>query len=579
MGLFFIGGLWLILKMLQKKSPKNLMPWAYLTYLVFCGLALYMVGYRIGVVDIRFLPFFQFFLIVGGALLFSFLPADAKAGTVLACLVLISTCLWVDSRETFIGDWIKSNYAGFERKPLWQSFSRINEYLKGTPQDPRVVYEHSMLNEGAGTVRAFENLPLFSGRSTLEGVYIQASLTVPFIFYIQSEISQKPSTPIPDYCYSRFDLIRGAGHLRLFNVRDIIAVEPETKKALKKSPLYQFQFGAGPFEVYKLLTNTNRYVEPVRNRPVLISRGDWRRIFYKWFRLGDLSIPMVYKENPAEKDLSRLSPVKEIDVQNLPGTPLENSVPLKETIKEDEILIDGAAIGKPLLIKISYHPDWQVEGADEIYLASPGFMLIYPAASHVRLFYGKTWPDYAGTSLTLLAVLTLLIFRFCGLRTLRRHLTIWFDRIAVKAAVITGFLFLAVSVYYFLSVSREYPVLSYNQGIRHFTNGEFQEARENFKDVLIRFPQTLVVDQAAFHYAICFYREKKWDEAIKAFKDLLEAYPDSGRAAETRYHLGLCYLHSGRTAEARAEFRQTIEQFPDATWAGFARDRLKEMAK
>ena len=170
-------------------------------------------------------------------------------------------------------------------------------------------------------------------------------MTVPFIFYIQSEISQKPSTPIPDYCYSRFDLIRGAGHLRLFNVRDIIAVEPETKKALKKSPLYQFQFGAGPFEVYKLLTNTNRYVEPVRNRPVLISRGDWRRIFYKWFRLGDLSIPMVYKEDPAEKDLSRLSPVKEIDVQNLPGTPLENSVPLKETIKEDEILIDGAAIG------------------------------------------------------------------------------------------------------------------------------------------------------------------------------------------------------------------------------------------
>ena len=301
LGLFFIGGLWLILKMPQKKSPKNLMPWAYLTYLVFCGLALYMVGYRIGVVDIRFLPFFQFFLIVGGALLFSFLPADAKAGTVLAYLVLISTCLWVDSRETFIGDWIKSNYAGFERKPLWQSFSRINEYLKGTPQDPRVVYEHSMLNEGAGTVRAFENLPLFSGRSTLEGVYIQASVTVPFIFYIQSEISQKPSTPIPDYCYSRFDLIRGAGHLRLFNVRDIIAVEPETKKALKKSPLYQFQFGAGPFEVYKLLTNTNRYVEPVRNRPVLISRGDWRRIFYKWFRLGISPYPWFTKKIPRRK--------------------------------------------------------------------------------------------------------------------------------------------------------------------------------------------------------------------------------------------------------------------------------------
>ena len=63
-----------------------------------------------------------------------------------------------------------------------------------------------MRHQGAGTVRAFENLPLFSGRSTLEGVYIQGSLSVPFIFYLQSEISQQPSTPIPDYNYSRFNL-------------------------------------------------------------------------------------------------------------------------------------------------------------------------------------------------------------------------------------------------------------------------------------------------------------------------------------------------------------------------------------
>ena len=578
-GLSLFGGLWFIVKNVRMPHTINPMPWVYIAYLVLCGLALYLIGYRIGVVDIRFLPFFQFFFIVGGALLFSLLPADTKAGTVLACLVLVSTCLWVDSRETFIGDWIKSNYAGFEKKRLWKPFSEVNEYLKGTPQDPRVVYEHSMLHEGAGTVRAFENLPLFSGRSTLEGVYIQASLPVPFIFYIQSEISQKPSTPIPDYCYSRFDPDKGSEHLRLFNVRDIVVVEPETKGALKRSPLYQFQFGAGPYEVYKLLTNTNRYVEPVRNRPVLISKGDWRRIFYKWFRLGDLSIPMVYKENPEEKDGNRFSPIKEIDVRNLPKTPLENTVPLKETIKEDEILIDGAAIGKPLLIKISFHPNWHVEGADEIYLASPGFMLIYPAASRVRLFYGKTWPDYVGTALTFLAVFILLIFRFCRLEHLREHLTFWFDRVVVKAVLVTGFLFLAISVYYFVSVSREYPVLSYNDGIRHFTNGEFQKARENFKDVLARFPQTLVVDQAAFHYAISFYKEEKWDEAIKAFKDLLETYPDSGRAAETRYHLGLCYLHSGKTAEARSEFQRTIEQFPNATWAGFARDRLKEMAK
>ncbi len=575
-GLFLLGSFWVIVRKLRSPPKVDLMQWSYLIFMVLCGLGLYMAGYRIGVVDIRFLPFFQFFLVIGGAMLFSLIPTDLKAGIVLAGLVLISTCLWVDNRETFIGDWIKSNYAGFENKRLWGPFSQVNAYLKGTPQDPRVAYEHSMLHEGAGTVRAFENIPLFSGRSTLEGVYIQASLPVPFIFYIQSEISQKASMPIPDYCYSRFDLIRGSEHLRLFNVRDIVAVEPETKKALKRSPYYQSRFRAGPYEVYELLTNPNRYVEPVRNIPMLITKGGWRRVFYKWFRLGDLTIPIVYKENPQEKDRDRFHPMESFDETKLPKTPIETTVPLKETIREEEILIDGAEIGKPLLIKISFHPNWQVEGAKEIYLVSPGFMLIYPDAPQIRLYYGKTWPDYVGAASTCLIIFILLVFRFCRLQNLRKYLTIWFDKVVVKTVLITGTLFLIATTYYFLNVSREYPVLSYNKGIQHFTDDNLEKAREHFRDVLMRFPQTLVVDQAAFHYAICFYKEKEWDEAIGAFKSLLDTYPDSGRAAETRYHLGLCYLHSGRIAKAREEFARTIEQFPEGIWSGFARDRLKE---
>jgi hypothetical protein len=41
-----------------------------------------------------------------------------------------------------------------------------------------------------------------------------------------------------------------------------------------------------------------------------------------------------------------------------------------------------------------------VEGADEIYLVSPAFMLIYPSSSTVRLYYGRTLPDFVGALLT-----------------------------------------------------------------------------------------------------------------------------------------------------------------------------------
>ena len=136
---------------------------------------------------------------------------DSRAAAVLlAGAVLLSTVLWMDGRETFIRSWIGSNYRGLEDKPLWPEYKAVNDFLKGDWNDPRVQYEHSTINQGAGTVRAFENLPLFSGRSTLECVYIQASVPAPFIFYIQSETCQHPSTPIPEVCFSRFDLERGA---------------------------------------------------------------------------------------------------------------------------------------------------------------------------------------------------------------------------------------------------------------------------------------------------------------------------------------------------------------------------------
>ena len=127
-------------------------------------------------------------------------------------------------------------------------------------QDPRVVYEHSQIHDNAGSVRAFESLPLFSGRSTLEGVYIQASLNSPFIYYIQSEISQFPSTPIPDYNYSRFNLKRGIEHLNVFNVRDFIVAEIKTHEAARENPLLNFRESFGPYDVYESTVAPNRYV-------------------------------------------------------------------------------------------------------------------------------------------------------------------------------------------------------------------------------------------------------------------------------------------------------------------------------
>ena len=576
-GLAISGVVWALIKKIRPPHSIAMKPWAYLWFSAFCGVALYWTGYKIGVVDIRFLPFLQFFLVVAGAMVFCSISSHKKVSVLLALMALTLTFLWVDERETFIRNWIRSNYMGFENRRLWEPFISVNRFLKGTPGDPRVVYEHSMIHQGAGSVRAFESLPLFSGRSTLEGVYIQGSLSVPFIFYLQSEVSQKASTPIPDYNYSRFNLQRGVDHLRLFNVRELIVAEAETKKAIKGFPGFQFRYRAGPYEIYELETGSKRYVEPLKYKPVLVTKGDWRRLFYKWFRLGDLAVPIVFKNEVKDGDNLRFHIMETPDVRRLPKEPVAGDGTFKETVKEEEIVIEGATPGNPLLIKVSYHPNWKVEGADRVYLVSPAFMLIYPESSRVRLYFGRTWPDYAGAIMTALAILYILLLSVTDLSSAQNRVSRWFDRYCLKGVLIFMGVACLAGGFYLVRHSPEFPVLSYNKGIQFFTKEDFSTARHYFKEVLKRFPQTLIVDQAAYHYAMCYFREKKWDDTVRALESLLEDYPETGRAGEAIYHKGLCYMKMGKIRQARECFLNTVHEFPDEVWARFAKDRLKEI--
>jgi len=573
------GTLWMFFPKKERYRYSNRMsqPSGYVWFLCFSGLFLYFAGYRLGLVDIRFLPFFQFFLVIGGAFIWKRVSISNNRKILAALLILLLTCLWVDSRETLSRNWARYNFAGFETKPLWEPFNAVNQFLKGGIKDARVMYEHSIRNQGAGTVRAFENLPLFSGRSTLEGVYIQGSLSVPFIFYLQSEMSQKPSTPIPDYNYSRFNLVKAHEHLNLFNVGEVILVEPETIKAAAKSLLFDFIYRAGPFEIYRVNGNSGKYVEPVIQKPVMAPTKDWRKRSYKWFRLGDLSVPLVFKDTPDQKDHSRFQFPKTLDMKALPKSPLEPPGRIREIIKQGEIVIENASPGKPLLIKISYHPNWKVEGADQIYLVSPAFMLIYPQKTTVRLHYGRSWPDYLGGFLSVTALLALMLSPWAA--PFGHWFSKNFDRYAYRP-VCAGLVTAAFLASFFLiRLAPQSPVLPYNHGIKAFTEENYNAARHDFQQVMEKFPQTILVDQAAYHYALCYYREKNWEQTLYWLEWLLESYPETPRASEALYHSGLCCLNQKKPGPARAWFQKTIDQFPKSSWAGFAKERLQEMSQ
>ncbi|MDI6615561.1 MAG: 6-pyruvoyl-tetrahydropterin synthase-related protein, partial [Syntrophaceae bacterium] len=406
-------------------------PAALCAYVILLCWACYLIAPRIGVVDIRFLPFMQVFLMLAGAMGLGVLTERLKQKWVVPLILLMGVLPFVSHLEKKASVWIPWNYNGFETKGLWPAFREVNRYLEGSVGDPRVVYEHSPLHNEAGTTRAFESLPFFSGRSTLEGLYMQSSISSPFVFYIQSEISKESSRPLPQYRYSPVNLATGVEHLKLFNVRDYIVVSPELREKIEKFPEFTLKKGIPPYFIYELTTNGNRYVVPLEFDPVRYDGDDWKESFFEWFRTygENKGVHLVFDPGTGAGGsrftaaVSSFPPVSRAartgggrTEKALPRIPAGRNCSVTEDVRNEEILIRTSDPGVPLLIKVSYHPNWKVEGADGIYLASPSFMLIYPNRTDVRLYYGKTVWDYAGYAATGAGIVIVLVTGWAGIR-------------------------------------------------------------------------------------------------------------------------------------------------------------------
>jgi len=589
-----IGSLMILTKKMRTKQgvQRETSPLRYFCFIIFVAVSFYLIAYNINVVDIRFLPYVQFFLLLLGAMGIGFMTKPIKARFIIAPLLALLTVLWVNEHVTYIPKWIEWDYSGFESKRLWPQFRAVNEYLKGSSQDPRVVYEHDLKHRAAGSVRAFESLPLFAGRSTLEGLYIQSSITSPFIFYLQSEISPRPSCPLSTYNYSRLNVKRGLEHLRLFNVSHFIAVTDDVRKELEKSPDAIRERDYAPYTIYRLRKNPDRYVSLLHNKPTLLITKDWRRSAFEWFRKGDLTSHIVFKDKHEPSDVIHFKTiVKDRLPEKLIPIPEKPALgPIKEIIGPEEIIIETANIDRPHLIRVSYHPNWHVEGADRIYLVSPSFMLIYPTQEKVRLYFGRSFPNYLGIGLTLLGLIIILGSLKPVQHLIPRKFSSWFGDASFQiqlphfqyknlllrvmgGGILTGLVLIILLDYH------NDATTIYNKGMDYYKKEDYKKARAYFAKGMKKFPLSPIIDQTAFHFANTYFKKNDWQNALNAFNEMIARYPESRKLPEVLYHIGICHLRLHRPEKATQVFKKIIDNFPGDRWAGYSNERLEELGQ
>lgn len=575
-------------------------PLAHIWAATLIGGSFYFVANAFHVVDIRFLPFFQLGLCLCAAAGLGYVLASLPTPEIWPVVGALVIVPFAQSYVTFIPSWIRWNYSGFEAKGPWAAFHAVNEKVRGTYRDPRVVYEHAADHEAVGTVRAFENLPYFSGRSTLEGLYMQSSPTAPFVFYLQSEISRTGSCPFPEWGCGALNLARGVRHLRMMNVSQYIVRSAQVKALAAAEPGLEREAVIPPYEVYRVRDNDPRYAIPLTATPVLVETDRWKDVSYRWFKTAgpDDVVPVfVPKAEPGDAEL--FAGVTSALPATTPRKPLEPVPGMTEEMGTDRITIRGARPGHPVLIRISYHPRWKALTGEKVWLAGPSFMLVFPRGETVELVFGSGPPLTLGYTFTTIGWLLFLgavlpIRRRLGaiavelgrgigdvppLRPLVR-----FVRAGANLPATTRYAILAAGVAAYAGVMMVLAVgvrtsdesTLYLRGQAFYGAGKLNEALPFFEDVQRAAPLSMNAIHSAYFESIIHFRNGDFRRALERFESLLERFPEAPSAPEALYHVGICRARLGDPAGAKTAWEQTRERYPTTAWAKHAGDRLAE---
>ncbi|HXH58215.1 hypothetical protein [Iamia sp.] len=320
----------------------------------------------------------------------------------------------------------------------WPEFRDMVATMDGLGQDPdhgcgRAFWEFGSERLGSyGTTMAPMMLPYFTDGciGSMEGLYFESSATTPYHFLVQCQLSQAGSCSQRDLAYSGFTLERGLQQLELLGVSYYMAFSPTAVGQASQSDRLTEVAVSGPWHVYELDAERTEMVVGLDHEPIVLegvepTQDSWLDPSAAWFNDPErwdvpfaidgpddwARVPLPELEAQAEGDEVRRAGDRE-----LPAFPEEQVRPAEVTDIEmgtDTVSFDVDEPGTPVLVKVSYFPNWEVDGAEGPWRVAPNLMVVVPTEREVTMSYGRTSLDWAAYLLTALGLLALVgLWRF-----------------------------------------------------------------------------------------------------------------------------------------------------------------------
>jgi hypothetical protein len=307
--------------------------------------------------------------------------------------------------RSFLPDWVRWNYTGYERKDAWPEYRDVVDTMAEVGRDRgcgRAMWEYEAELDRYGTPMALMLLPYWTDGciGSMEGLYFEASATTPYHFLNQAELSAKPSSAQRDLPYGSLDVARGVRHLQLLGVRYYLAFSPSAVAQADLERDLTPVATSGPWHVYEVAGSD--LVEPLEAEPAVLRGVDeggrsWLDPAVAWYLDADAHDVHLAADGPSswarvdrgeEPPRRAVEPVTVADVATTTST----------------ISFTVDRVGTPVLVKASYFPNWEADGADGPWRVTPNLMVVLPTSERVELSYGTTPVDVGAWALTLLGL-------------------------------------------------------------------------------------------------------------------------------------------------------------------------------
>jgi hypothetical protein len=297
------------------------------------------------------------------------------------------------------------------------------------------LWENFGGNDKYGTTMALMLLPFWTDGciGSSEGLFFEAAGTTPYHFLAAGAMSQQSSNPVRELRYINNDAAVGVQYLQELGINYYLAVTPE---AIAKADEVAASGGglksletSGPWQIYSV--ENADIVVSLDTLPVVVNErsGDLRE---RWLELGtswlqnrtewdalpaadgpkewqriDVAIDMAVREGEPGSDSRKVDVVK--PVQEIVPAKVEPAVVSDVKIGDDSVSFTVDKVGVPVLVRVSYFPNWQVSGAKGPYRVAPNMMVVIPTSNQVSMHFKASFVDRFAYLLTIAGFVALFV--------------------------------------------------------------------------------------------------------------------------------------------------------------------------